>query len=578
MKPCISAFLDSTHFSLLYEGGCLLNRYENDAAALAHFRSVCENACDEQDKLLRQIIKENSGTEFGTEHGFSEITGYDDFIKHVPVSTFSDYEKQIERIIKGERNILTKAPPVFYNISSGSTGEPKYFPICAEDITQQKLYFVDAPRGVIQEALPGYDTKDLFGCIFHMGDVFLTRMPDGIPNGVRSGAYAELAEMDGTFDCSCFSAPEAVLFPEKPQNMMYVKVRFALTNSNITAIHSVFVHRAIIIFEFILNNWDLLIDDIENGTVNSVFDVSEEWRDYIIKNLPPAPERAAFLRSLDRESLRKDMLKKIWPDIKYIMLITGDSFGYYHQELFRYIGSVPLHGFIYASSEAVMGLPPRLGVTDEYVLLPDTCLFEFSPEDEPDKLITMQELEIGRKYDIFITTVSGLYRYDLGDVVEVTGKYGGAPAVKICYRRNMILNLVDEKLNISQFENTMNDFRDRTGIKAEFYFITGNYETYPARYELFIETADELCDEYTAVLDECLRLNSINYAGMRDFHEISAPIITKLKPGTYAGYEEDCRKNGLRVEQYKPLRFVADNTKFTYFNQKKEKTFYGKEK
>ena len=65
---------------------------------------------------------------------------------------------------------------------------------------------------------------------------------------------------------------------------------------------------------------------------------------------------------------------------------------------------------------------------------------------------------------------------------------------------------------------------------------------------------------------------------MRDFHEISAPIITKLKPGTYAGYEEDCRKKGLRVEQYKPLRFVADNTKFTYFNQKKEKTFYGKEK
>lgn len=554
-----------------------MNSTDHKYGALSHLRSVCGDAYWEQERLLERIIRKNSETEFGREHGFGEITGYNDYKKSVPVTSFADYEEYIARIIQGERDILTADPPVFYNISSGSTGFPKYFPLCAEDIAQQKMYFEDLPRDAIRKALPEEAENDLFGCIFNTGDVFMTEMPDGTPNGVRSGAYPQLAFKEGKLDCSVFTAPKEVLFPAVPQNMMYLKIRFALANENITAIHSIFVHRTIIMLEYILSNWAELIEDTEKGTVNPKFHVSREWQEYLAEHLPPAPERAAYLRTLSPDNLETGMLKKIWKKLKYIRLITGSSFADHTEKLKKYCEGIHIHSFVYGASEAVLGAVPYLDKSDEYVLTPDTCFFEFTDEDDPEHIVTMRDIEVGRRYGIIITTVSGLYRYDMGDIVEVVGKYGNAPAVKICYRRNMVLNLADEKLNTAQFESAMKDFAEKTGISATGCFVVGNHDHFPPRYELFIETESELNDGVPAVLDMCLCSNSVGYAGSRSLLEIGSPMISRLKPGTFRKYDEQLIREGLRTEQAKPLRIMTDGSKLKFFEKRKEETYYGKE-
>ena len=546
--------------------------------ALDHFRSVCGSACEEQEKLLRRIIRENSGTEFGRRYGFSSVTDINGYRDRVPVTTFSDYDTYIERITRGERNILTAEPPVFYNISSGSTGEPKYIPICREDIDLQKLYFEDAIAGMISEAIPHGSEDELFGRIFNLGDVFMTEMPDGTPNGIRSGIYYQTAVKNGSLDCSVFPAPKEAMFPQDPDNMLYVKVRFALADPDITAIHGIFAHRASPIFRFILNNWDELVNDTEKGTVNDSFNVSGQWKEYLKNNLPPAPERAAYLRSLSAAGLEDDMLIKIWPKLKYIKLIAGDIFGTRGDNIGRMIGSVPVHNFAYAASESVIGIAPKLSLRNRYVLLPDACFFEFRHIDnlgEPREFVTMREVEVGERYDLIITTVSGLYRYDLADIIEVTGMYGNAPEIRICYRKDVVLSVADEKLNTMQFENAMRLFMDRTGITAEGYFISGSYDVFPPGYDLFIETPDDITDSFPDILDGCLRESSVNYRFARDIYEISAPVITKLAAGTVAGYDEKRRSEGKRTDQSKPLHIVNDKQKIMWFEQFKEKRING---
>lgn len=133
----------------------------------------------------------------------------------VPPSTFSDYEQPFSRIIRGERDILTADPPTFFNISSGTTGESKYIPLCREDVEKQHLYADRAIPGIIREALPQYSERELFGCIFHLCEFFLTDTPDGSMSGVRSSVSLRTAYEEGSLDCSCYTAPEAVLFPDR---------------------------------------------------------------------------------------------------------------------------------------------------------------------------------------------------------------------------------------------------------------------------------------------------------------------------------------------------------------------------
>ena len=265
------------------------------AKAVTRLESVCNHAWEEQEKLLERLLRRNAHTEFGERYGFRTIRGGAEYSRTVPLSTFPDYESSFTRMIRGERNILSSDPPVFYNISAGSTGEPKYIPLCQEDAEKQRLYVDEAIAGIIRKALPQYSMQELFGCIFHLSEFYLTEMPDGTMNGVRSGVSIRTAHREGSFDLSCYTAPEEVLFPARLEDMLYIKIRFALGNEHVTAIHGIFAHRAVGMFEYIIRHWDELIRDIRNGTVSDCFRISDDWKKYLRKTLPPNPRLRAGL-------------------------------------------------------------------------------------------------------------------------------------------------------------------------------------------------------------------------------------------------------------------------------------------
>lgn len=545
-----------------------MGEINREMSATGEFEALCQDAVAIQEKFLLERLSENKDTEYGKLFGFEDIHSVEEYQKELPITFHYDYEAAIGRQVDGEEGLLTADKPVFYCISSGSTDSPKYVPIVEKDLQRQYFYWHDLIRETIRRQIPDATDEELFGRIFETGEFRRNFMSDGTMSGVRASALHRYLESKGEFDSNCYTAPLEVMFPDQMEDMLYVKLRFALACRDVTAIHGVFVNRMVGMFRYLVDNWDAFLSDIETGEVSDCFPVSHEWRRYLEEKLPADPERAAELRKFPKESLSKGLVRKIWPKIRYGQLIGGSMFAAYMDMLWTYVEDLPIHFFTYAASEGCFGIARDMGEEDAYyVLLPDTCFYEFLSETgDGERIYTIRDVEVGSKYEILITTLSGMYRYAIGDVVEVVGFEGQAPVVRVCYRKSQVINIADEKMNVRQLENAMRKFQRRAECSAEGYCVDGDYTKKLPRYILYLELADgKLPEDAAEILDECLMESCSGYKRDRELAELDKVFIQPVPKGAFKAYGRFVAKLGRRKEQDKPLRILITEEQKAFF-------------
>ncbi|UCE77379.1 MAG: GH3 auxin-responsive promoter family protein, partial [Gammaproteobacteria bacterium] len=86
-----------------------------------------------QTELLLGMVRNNADTEYGRRYGFASIDSIADYQKQVPVITYADIERDMERVVAGEKNIFTAEDPVMFAQTSGTTGKPKFIPVTPTD-------------------------------------------------------------------------------------------------------------------------------------------------------------------------------------------------------------------------------------------------------------------------------------------------------------------------------------------------------------------------------------------------------------------------------------------------------------
>lgn len=538
------------------------------AGAIEQFEALCRDAVAIQEKFLLERLEENKDTEFGKLFGFEDIHSVEEYQKELPITFHHDYEALFDRLMEGEEGLLTADKPVFYCISSGSTDSPKYVPIVEKDIQRQYFYWYDLIRETIRRQIPDASDEELFGRIFETGEFRRNFMADGTMSGVRAAALHRYMESRGEFDSNCYTAPPEVLFTDQMEDMLYVKLRFALAYRDVTAIHGVFVNRMVGMFRYLVDHWEAFLSDIETGKVSDCFPVSHRWLRYLEEKLPADPERAQELRRIPTEDLPNGLVRKIWPKVRYVQLIGGSMFTPYMDMLWMYVEDLPIHFFTYAASEGCFGIAKNMGEEDAYyVLLPDTCFYEFLPETgDGERIHTIRDVEVGSKYEILITTLSGMYRYAIGDVVEVVGFEGQAPVVRVCYRKSQIINIADEKMNVRQLENAMRHFQKRADCNAEGYCVDGDYTMRLPRYILYLELeSGELPEDAAEILDECLMESCFGYKRDRELAELDMVFIQPVPKGSFKAYGRFMAKLGRRREQDKPLRILTTEEQKAFF-------------
>ncbi|MBR6360888.1 MAG: GH3 auxin-responsive promoter family protein, partial [Clostridia bacterium] len=386
-------------------------------------------------KLLKRIIKSNKNTEFGRLHNFEGIKSPADFRKNVPVSGYEDYAGYIERIKNGERNVLVSSPVLGFSRTSGSSGVPKYIPATAASL---KAYVRYTWTRALALGAAGLEKQ---GRKYRPGrGIFLSPATNEcLPNGMICSNIAEIgARQYGRFYPYILTVPGRNLFDVHDGDYVYNIYRFALQDEDASFIFSVFFSINVSQVAYLRNNWRLIVDDIEKGTIDASIKMKPELREYLSKRIKPMPGRAEYLRAQFEKGFDETLFKRIWPNMTVISSIGNASFRPSSEYIRSLASGIPLDFSIYGASEALVAACYELENTDMQLLI-DSCYYEFIRfGDENEEVLGIGELKAGEKYEILITNQAGLYRYRLKDVLEVTGFRNRCPLISFVFRKGQM--------------------------------------------------------------------------------------------------------------------------------------------
>ena len=524
-------------------------------------------------ELLLRILNKNKNTEFGKKHNFSSINSIEEYRKNVPLSEYSDYIPYIDRMKNGEYNLLTKQKPVGYSRTSGSSGVPKYIPATDDCLKIYSKY--SWSRAV---ALAANEIEKNGKKVKAARGAFLSPATnDRLPNGLLCSNIAEVnAEKFGWCFPYMITVPTKKLFDMNKADYVYCIYRFALAEEDLFFITSVFTSINVSQLQYLKDNWRIIVSDIENGTISDCITITPEYKKKLLKYIKPDPKRAAYLKQQFEIGFNESLFKRLWPNLSVISSIGNASFKPATDIIRKVADGIPFDNSQYAASEGVVAACVSLE-SDEMQLLPDSCFCEFIPADEGEdttKILTLDELEQGKKYEVIITTQSGFYRYRLHDIIEVKGFRNKCPMISFIRRIGQLINMSGEKFSEEDGLNTVTSIEKAHGIKVNNWIFHQDESVIPNRYALILECDSDInfadfIDDIEGYMTEFNK----RYGLQREKGYIGKLTVLKQKSGTYDEWVKSRVAQGAYVAQVKPVHILDNELKKSFFLERIEKEY-----
>ncbi len=519
------------------------------------FNKASRNLKEAQEEILRKVIQSCKNTAFGKDHNFDKIVTIEDYRKYVPIRDFEGHRPYVERMTKGEENVLFPGKPLFYNTTSGTSSKPKLIPVSPE-------YFKEAYKKISRLWL--YTCLRDNPKLFHGKNLSAVapaeegRVEDGTPYGSISGV---LSRSVPSVLKDVHSAPYGVVCIKDYFKKYYASLRFALAN-DVAYIICANPSSLLQFHKVVMENYSDLVHDIREGTLRQdvVAELPHEYLDSVILALKPDQERARFLEEIMEEHGDKLRPKHYWPNLVCINTwkqgncaqVLPKLEGYYPE-------STAIREFGYQASEGRAGLV--LGNDWDYsVLAAHVYHFEFieesqQDEEKPDVLLA-HELEKGKRYKIIITNTSGLYRYDINDIIEVVGFYNQVPLFRFLRKGEGFTSLTGEKLTETQLIDAMDDTCKKQSLQVKHFTLCCDEKN--LCYKLFIEfpgdTNKEMKTSFAKELDECLKSINEEYECKRGSDRLAAPLLFELPDNSYELVKSELIERGMAREgQYKVI-------------------------
>lgn len=514
-----------------------------------------------QRALLFNILIKNADTGFGKKYGFKEIRNETEYQKRVPIQDYQTLEPFIERSLTGEQGALTVDPPIRFNVTSGTAGNPKYIPVTADSqrLTSQLM------EQWLYRSLKDHPQLLDHSCLLIASPAVEGKTSGGIPYGSATGlVYEKLPKPLQRY----FAIPFLVSQIKDYNLRYYTLARFAL-GRRISFVGTPNPTTLVRIAEAAIFHQDLLIRSIQTGRLcdkNSAFDLKEQESVVmeLEKNLRPDPIRARFLTLVAQKkgALR---LGDCWPELRMIACWLGSSMGAQVHRIYDHFDrQVPVRDFGYQASEGSFSLPHQ-DHTPSGILALFNCYYEFVPEEDlegdPKGSLLCHQLEVGRRYSAILTTPSGLYRYHINDIIEVNGQYENTPLITFVRKGRDIANITGEKVHINQLISTISKIKEELGLPLNQFRVIPNIEK--ARYDFFIEfgiavTTDLIQKEVISGIDRILSNLNIEYKQKRASLRLNPPSVFLMR----TGWEQEDRRryvnSGKKDAQYK-WKILAEN-------------------
>ena len=523
---------------------------------------------------MRSILTVNKDTVYGKEHHFEEILKaktaeelFKLYDENVPINQYTDLEKYIERHKNGEENVLFPGKPLMYLTTSGTTNTPKWIPINQKQYQDvigkmNKLWF----HLTLKHRPKACDGKT----ISIVGKVIEGKAPDGTLYGSISG----LSQRDiPDFMKEIYSAPSEIFHISDYKARYYALMRMGIMQ-NVTWIVSVNPSTLIEMQNNANEYYEDYVNDVENGTISDKFDIPEYIRTALLKEIKPKPERAAELRAL-KEKYGRVLPKHYWPNLQVISLwLCGNTDVYFQKVKDSFPEQTLFFEFSYFSSEFRSGnvIHPE---TKSTVLFCHKVFFEFIKEEDIDlenpRIYQTHEVEVGKRYSILASTYAGLYRYNMNDLVTITGKYKDYPTIQFSQKINGIISLTGEKISEIQYIESIRMAEKEFDVKLVFYIAFADVQNslYHFYYELPKDstlTVEDM-EKFTKRVDELLKEKNPEYRDKRGTNRLKDPKTYLLGELSFERFKEKCIALGFRDGQFKLNLLQQDDKKHEMFKE-----------
>lgn len=530
-------------------------------------RAACRLPRTAQMNTLRAILTEAKDSAYGKEHHFEEILQarterelYTLYQKYNKPTEFEDYRPYVNRMLKGEADVLFRGKPALYATTSGSTGEPKYVPIShiyMENVygrmTRLWLYnFIHQRKKVFSGQILAIVGKQIEGYA---------------PDGTVYGSVSGFTQKDAPgFIKKMYCTPTELFNIEDYAARNYALMRFAIERNLTLWIAP--NPSTIVELQNTVDKWlDEFIQDIGNGTLSDKVDIPEDIRKAVQPWLKPNPDRAFELRALQSQ-YEQVLPRHFWPNLQ---ILSSWKCGNTQIYLKKFAGSLPaatLHQELgYFATECRFGLV--FDDTNETVLMPHMHYYEFKREKDlgdPDApFYQLYELREGERYCPYVTTFSGLYRYNMNDIVQVSSALFNAPRMHMIQKVNGIVSITGEKLYEDQFIKAVDMAQDSTGLKLTYY--TGYVNLQESRYDWYFEFSDRKVDQKKAdafanVVDQNLKKLNIEYESKRNSFRLKDPAVYLLQEKSFDKFKEYIlNRNHRDASRFKPNVLAQDESK-----------------
>nr|KAG5689965.1 hypothetical protein BaRGS_033646 [Batillaria attramentaria] len=351
------------------------------------------NVAEVQRSFLLKQLQSNCNTDYGKKYEFASMRSVEEYTDQHPLTRYVHYAPYVERMLKGEKNVLTKEEPVVFGVSSGTSGEGcKTIPTSKHQRLQFFLHAVSVLYCCLLDAYPQVATRLRKSMkIFYNPSKWRTSK-----GGVKVGPNSSTpSSMKGLLHMYSTPAPgfEVVTEPEA----LYVHLLFALKDRELGMIEGNFASIVYNALKTLQKELPDLLRDITQGTLNPALDIPKDVRVQLEALLKPDPDRANEIREAFVEGVA-GVCGRIWPQLSAVLTADSGTFAPYSDKLrTTFLKGVPLYSPVYAATEGLVGInlwPDQL--PSRYLLHPSVHFFEFIPEelcaDEQPRTLLMHQV------------------------------------------------------------------------------------------------------------------------------------------------------------------------------------------
>ena len=455
-----------------------------------------ERAEDVQLRQLRRLLGEAAATDMGRKYAYSELLNMNAraalgaYASRVPLIDYEDIRIDVERMMRGEKDVLWPGRCRWYAQSSGTSGgRSKYIPVTDKSLSLNHYRGAEDCVSFYMRAVP--ESRIFSGKGMILGGSFANTLGDSLPRGVHVG------DLSATLIQRITPLANLMRVPSK---------RVAL-----------------------MSDWNEKLPALARAALRAdVTNISgvPSWWLTVIKEI---------LRMSGKESLAD-----VWPHLE-VFFHGGISFEPYRQEYKAFTRGCPMHFMeTYNASEGFFAAADRPDDPSMLLLLDLGVFFEFidisSPSAQP---VDISSIKKGHTYELVISAPNGLWRYRPGDTVRVESL--APPRITMAGRTRSFINAFGEELMEWNAERALAAVCARTGASVKDYTVGPVYATPHSRgrHEWIVEweRRPESVPEFARQLDlELQELNSDYQAKRSGGLFIDQLTIVDARPGLFEAW------------------------------------------